>query len=62
MSYVFVFCVFLAATLIAVSIAGAHEIRAEFDKIREEHEKTVRDLDRDWREKARELYMRHPIL
>ena len=62
MTYCLIFCVFLAATLIATIIADAHNLKNEVNKMWTDHYETVHGIDQEMRDKARELYLRHPIL
>ena len=62
MTYVIIFCIFLTAAFIGCIIADARNVRAEFDKMWTAHYEAVRRITAEDHEKARELYLRHPIL
>lgn len=62
MTYVFIFCIFLAATMLACIIADAKNIKDEYNKMKYENDLTVRKLNSDYHDKALELYLRYPRL
>ena len=62
MTYALIFCVFLAAAFIGCIIADARELSAEFNKMWTEHYETIHGITQESHDKARELYLRHPIL
>ena len=59
MTYVIIFCVFLASTMFACIIADARNIRQECERMRREHDLELRKLNADFHDKAFQLYIRY---
>lgn len=62
MTYCLIFCIFLTAAFIGCIIADARNLRDQFNKMWTEHYETVHGITQESHAKARELYLRHPIL
>ena len=58
-TYVIIFCVFLAFTMFACILADAHNIRQEYERIRKEHDLEIRRLNADFEDKRYQLYIRY---
>jgi len=59
MTYVIIFCVFLASTMFACIIADARNIRQECERMRREHDLELRKLNADFEDKRWQLYIRY---
>ena len=59
MTYVIIFCIFLAATMIACILADAHNIRNECERMRKEHDLELRRINADFEDKRWQLYIRY---
>ena len=58
-TYILIFCVFLAATMLACIVADAKNIRRECDRIRRDHDLEVRKINADFEDKMWQLYIRY---